>query len=238
MTDQTASEAKAQYIQTMGEALGKQFHALWQEIALLHINWKEYMALFGTNEKRIERLNLSAPAFFRMIQDELWSATLLHIARLLDSPKTGGQGNLSVRNFTDLVDQKLKMPLAALIDKAVADAKFARDWRNKVIAHQDLALALQDGSAKPLTSASRKDVDTALKSLSAVMNCVQKHYLDGGTTFDAAARHNGALTLLYLLGDGLKAKSEREAALQKAIEGGSDEEMRAAMESSQLQEQI
>ena len=46
-----------------------------------------------------------------------------------------------------------------------------------------------------------------------------------GRHFNAAARHNGALTLLYLLGDGLKAKSEREAtSLQKAIESGSDEE--------------
>ena len=36
------------------------------------------------------------------------------------------------------------MPLAQLIDKAIADAKFARDWRDRVIAHRDLGLALED----------------------------------------------------------------------------------------------
>lgn len=63
MTLQSADGAKKQYIQKMGEHLGTQYHALWQEIALLHVNWKEYVALFGTNEKRIDRLNKSAPAF-------------------------------------------------------------------------------------------------------------------------------------------------------------------------------
>ena len=236
MTHQSASQAKAQYIEKMGEPLGAQFHALWQEVSLLHINWKEYVTLFGTNPMRIERLNQSAPAFFRMIQDELWSTTLLHIARLLDPPKTGGRDNLTVRNFTDLVDQNLKMPLAELIDEAITDTTFARDWRNKLIAHRDLALALEDGSADSLTPASRNDVVTALNRLTAVMNCVQRHYLDSETAFDVAARHNGALTLLYLLGDGLRAKSEREARLQKAIETGS--EILTEMSPNDLQEEI
>jgi hypothetical protein len=43
--------------------------------------------------------------------------------------------NLTLRNLTDLVDESLKMPIAQLIDKAIADAKFARDWRDRVIAH-------------------------------------------------------------------------------------------------------
>jgi len=84
MASESSEEAKKKYIAKMGEPLGARFHALWQEIALLHINWQEYITLFGKDEKRIERLNQSAPAFFRMIQDELWSANLLHIARLTD----------------------------------------------------------------------------------------------------------------------------------------------------------
>ena len=58
-------------------------------------------------------------------------------------------------------------------------------------------------------------VDTALAGLSDVMNAVENHYLRGGTAFGAAARHNGALTLLYLLGDGLKARSERETRIEQ-----------------------
>jgi AbiU2 len=215
MADQSAEEAKKQYIEKMGEPLGTQFHALWQEIALLHINWKEFVTLFGTNDKRIERLNKAAPAFFRMIQDELWSATLLHIARLLDPPRSVGKANLTVRNFTDLVDEQLKMPLAKLIDKAVEETKFARDWRNRLIAHRDLSLALEDSSAEPIQPASKTHVDTALARLSDIINAVGNHYLYAHTAFSAAARHNGALTLLYLLGDGLKEKSDREKRIEQ-----------------------
>lgn len=237
MANQSAEEAKKEYVNKMGQALGSQFHALWQEIALLHLNWKEYAVLFGTNEKRIDRLNKSAPSFFRMLQDELWTAILLHIARLVDSPRSGGRANLTIRNFTDLVHANLKMPLAVLIDKAVADAAFARDWRNRIIAHLDLSLALQDGAAAPLADASRAQVSAALSSLAAVMNAVQKFYLEGVTLYDVAARHNGALTLLYLLGDGLKAKSEREERLRQAIESGSEQEIAKAMKGD-LHEEI
>jgi len=237
MADQSAEEAKKQYIEKMGKPLGTQFHALWQEVALLHVNWKEYVTLFGTNERRIERLNKSAPAFFRMIQDQLWTATLLHIARLLDPPRTAGKANLTVRNFTDLVDEKLKMPLAVLIDKALKETEFARDWRNRVIAHQDLSIALKEGTAEALEPASRTDVNTALAALTNVMNAIEKFYLSG-TAFSAAARHNGALTLLYLLGDGLKAKSEREEGLEQALSDGADENLKQALGANDFQEEI
>jgi hypothetical protein len=238
MADQSAEEAKKQYIEKMGKPLGTQFHALWQEVALLHVNWKEYVTLFGTNERRIERLNKSAPAFFRMIQDQLWTATLLHIARLLDPPRTAGKANLTVRNFTDLVDEKLKMPLAVLIDKALKETEFARDWRNRVIAHQDLSIALKEGTAEALEPASRTDVNTALAALTNVMNAIEKFYLNSGTAFSAAARHNGALTLLYLLGDGLKAKSEREEGLEQALSDGADENLKQALGANDFQEEI
>jgi hypothetical protein len=237
MADLSANDQKKQYVEKRGEALGTQFHALWQEIALLNLNWKEYVELFGTNEKRIDRLNKAAPAFFRMLQDELWSSTLVHIARLLDSPRTAGQPNLTIRNFTDLVHDDLKMPIAELIDKAIEAAKFARDWRNRIIAHRDLSLALQDGVAAPLQPASRADVKASLGRLADVMNAVQKHYLNSNTIFDAASRHNGAITLLYLMGDGLKLKSEREERLKRAIESGSEEDMKAISE-DEIQDQI
>jgi AbiU2 len=210
MANQSGEEVRTKYVLKMGERLGQQFYALWQEIALLHVNWKEYIELFGTNKKRVERLNNSASTFFRMIQDQLWTSTLLHIARLLDPPRTGGKANLTLRNLTDLVAEDLKMPLAKLIDKAIADAEFARDWRNRVIAHIDLSLALQDGASEPPEEGSRAHVNTTLQSLADVMNEVEKHYADAVTVYSQGARHNSAITLLYLLGDGLKAKAERE----------------------------
>jgi hypothetical protein len=68
MTNRTAEEARDHYIETMGQVLGTQFAALWQEVASVNIKWSEYVALFATNPTRVEALNQAAPAFFRMIQ--------------------------------------------------------------------------------------------------------------------------------------------------------------------------
>jgi len=72
MEDRTAEEAKAANIATMGESLGALYSALWQAVATIHFYWKEYVELFGTKPERLGLLNRAAPAFFRMLQDELW----------------------------------------------------------------------------------------------------------------------------------------------------------------------
>jgi hypothetical protein len=216
---QSSEDAKNEYITKMGEPLGMQFHALWQEVTLLHLNWKEYVVLFATSEEDVARLNSAAPAFFAMIQEQLWTSTLLHIARLTDSPRSAGNANLTLRNLTDLVDAKLKLPLAELIDKAIKSAEFARDWRNKVIAHRDLSLALGDGEAEVLATASREKMNDALKAFVDVLNEVQRFYLKGGTSFDAAQRHNAAGTLLHMLKLGLKVKSKQEQHLKAVADG-------------------
>ncbi|MGZ8401653.1 MAG: AbiU2 domain-containing protein [Methyloceanibacter sp.] len=102
----TAQESRERYIAKMGEALGTQFAALWQEVAHLHMSWSEYVELFGTKPSRIDLLNSAAPRFFRILQDALWDETLLHIARLTDSPESGkGKSNLTIRNLPELVDE-------------------------------------------------------------------------------------------------------------------------------------
>jgi len=101
----TAQESKDRYVDKMGQALGTQFAALWQEVAYLHIKWAEFVDLYGTKPARIELLNRAAPKFFRMIQDLLWEETLLHIARLTDAPSSAGKkSNLTIRNLVPLVD--------------------------------------------------------------------------------------------------------------------------------------
>jgi hypothetical protein len=105
----TAEELEKRNIAAMGETLGKQYTALHNEVAILRLYWMEFLELFGTNEKRIERLNKSAPGFFRMLQDELFQTNVLHIARLTDSPVSFGKKNLTVQNLPTLIsDEALK----------------------------------------------------------------------------------------------------------------------------------
>lgn len=208
----TADEAKKQNVDKMGEPLGNQYSALWQEVALLYVNWGEYVELFGTKPQRIELINRAAPQFFRMIQDRLWETTVLHLARLTDPSNSLGRKdkpNLTIQNLPKLIDDPTtKSKAVTLIATALKETDFCRDWRNRYIAHRDLTLAL-DQSAVPLVEGSRKQVDAALKAISNVMNVVQAHFLNGETRFDLTARHDGAIALLYLLEDGLKAKQAR-----------------------------
>ena len=95
----TPEEVKKEYIDIMGEPLGKFFNALWQEVAWLYTKWNEYVALYGTKPSRIDLMNKAAPRFFRIVQDSLWEVTLLHIARLTDPPKSAGKDNLSIKRI-------------------------------------------------------------------------------------------------------------------------------------------
>jgi AbiU2 len=213
----TSDELEKRNIAKMGEALGKQYSALHNEVAILHLYWKEFLELFGTNQKRIDRLNQAAPGFFQMLQDELFQTNVLHLARLTDPPKSVGKDNLTLRNLPDLVtDKKLRDQLTALLDAAEKATSFCRDWRNRRFAHYALDLATNESKATALETVNKDKVNAALRSLADVLNAVERHYFQGGTVFEAVAGYNGAVALLYVLGDGIKRKQERE----KLIESG------------------
>jgi AbiU2 len=216
VAEQTAEEAKKGYVEKMGDPLGTQFFALWQELAILHFYWGEYVQLFGTKPTRIELMNDAAPGFFHMIQEELWESRLLHLARITDASATAGKTNLTIRNLPGLIsDAAVKAKVTPLIEAALKATEFCRDWRNRHIGHKDLKLALGD-PAQPLAEASRKQVKDALKSIADVMNAVELHYCDSQTAYDLGGRFTGAVALLHVLNDGVKTRDARD----KRIEAG------------------
>lgn len=217
----TSEELKERNIAAMGEETGKQYSLLNNEVAILHLYWKEYAELFSTNQKRVDRLNQTAPGFFRMLQTELIQTNILHLARLTDPPKTGKKENLSLQNLPELVtDAGLKKTLTDLLAVVTEKTEFCRDWRNRRFAHHDLALAT-GASAIPLETANKEKFNEALKALADVINAVEAHYFKNFTSFDHVAGNAGAATLLYVLGDGVKAKERR----QKAIADGKFNEL-------------
>lgn len=210
-TTRTAEEAKAEHIRLMGEDLGSIYAALWQQIAWVHAKWSEYVVLFGTKESRVDLLNSVAPSFCRLIQDSLWENVLLHIARLTDPPTTGRKQNLTIQRLADLIhDVQTKAKVQELVVQALAASVFARDWRNRHIAHSDLHLSLSN-AAQALKPASRQKVLEALQALATVMNAVAAHYLDSSSFFEAS--DGDAKSLLYVLDDGLTADRARRERL-------------------------
>jgi hypothetical protein len=212
----TAEEMKAASVGKMGEALGGLYHALWQSLAHLYGNWNEYAELFGTKPSRIGLMNRAASSFFGMLQNELWNLTLLHMARLTDSPRSVGRPNLSIRALPDLItDATLKAEVEGLVALALTQTEFCRDWRNRLLAHADLDLALEVPS-RPLSDASRRHVNDGLAALTNVLNVLDKHFNDSETQFHFHSPVGGALELLYTLDEGVRAKEAR----MKRIESG------------------
>lgn len=211
MADQSAEEQKKANIAAMGEELGTLYSTLWQELAIGYVYWLEYNDLFGTKPSRIDMLNQAAPMFFRMIQDELWGMTLLNLARMTDRASSMGRKdrqNLSIQALSDFTkDASLKSTVVKLVEDALKATEFARDWRNRLIAHRDLGIALNTATT-PLKDASRAQVKDALASLAAVLNAFASHFLKSETLFDMTPRDNGAVTLLYLLDEGLRSREE------------------------------
>ena len=206
----TAEDAKQYHVEIMGEELGFLYHALWNELAWLYRKWGEYVQLFGTKSSRIQLVNQAAGHFFRIIQNSLWTDSLLHIARLTDPVKSAGKDNLTIRRLPYLIEvENVRENISELIDAAVEKADFCRDWRNRHIAHKDLGLAMKNG-AVPLKPASRANVKKALSTISDVLNAVSNHYMDSTTKFEGVRSKSGAISLLYVIDDGLQASKERQ----------------------------
>ena len=203
------NEIKATHINAMGVDLGPVYYALWTEIAALHMRWKEYVTIYGTKQARLDLVNKAARHFFFVVQGPLWESTLLHLARLTDPEKSAGNFNLTIHAFPDLIkDSEIKNKVFELNKVAIEKTKFCRGWRNRRLAHKDRDLAIHK-KAKPLEPASRSHVKEALSALTAVMNEISGHYMNSETLHGHMGGQGDAMSLLYVIDDGLKSREEK-----------------------------
>lgn len=210
--DKTAEDVRLEYIQAMGPGLGDLFRALSDDVTWLHVTWKQFRLLYGTTPVTIDLLNRTAPVFFRIVQDTLWENTLLHLCRLTDPPVMRGKANLSLGALVaEIGDSALRGEIEGLVTGAAAKTEFARDWRNRHIAHRDLAVA-QDRAPSPLAPASRQHVEDGLASIRAVMKRVLGHYRRSDIGFDVWFDVGGAETLVSYLEAAVAAEDRERAA--------------------------
>lgn len=150
-----------------------------------------YKDLF-LDAKRLEILNLIGGPLLRLTHDVLWEYLLLRVARLTDTPVTGRdpeKESLSVLWLPMLFEDEQKTKLKVLAEKARKAAKFARQWRNKRVAHRDLDVARDDVThflgdkrppvAAPLKEATLEKMDRALESVRRALDTAFRY--DGGT---------------------------------------------------------
>lgn len=198
----------------LGPELGPLVDALSDELSWVFIRWSQYTKLF-TADARVEILNAAAPFFFWVVQETLWYDTLLGISRLAGPPKTAGKDNLSIHRVVPLIqDESLSEVVRERIDRLSLACDFAIQWRNRHIAHRDLALALKR-EARPLPKASEAQVSAALEALASALNAIDKHFRRTTVAYHAASTVWDADSVVYCLRDGLRREEIRQRRLEE-----------------------
>ena len=206
----TPEQVRDAAVGAMGPELGRLYYDLRNQLAWLHIKWGEYRELFAHSEERIELLNKTAPAFFSFLERTLFEDVLLHISRLSDPPSTKGDSNLTLHALLRLTrDQALKLELEGLLRDVDAKARFARDRRNRALAHKSL-LTYRGEHPQPLAHASRQTVEEALAAMGAVLNHLEQRFLNAREAYEWAIEPlGGVANLVMFLEFGQRAHEER-----------------------------
>jgi hypothetical protein len=209
---QTQEEVRTEYIAAMGVELGQLQYLLWHDVTSLHLKWVEFRELFATRATRIDLMNETAPAFFSRLEDVLWSDVLLHLSRLTDRPVIAGRQNLTLLRYPPLVESlPIKDSIRAGLHRVEAATRFARDWRNRRLAHRDYHHA-QNPAASPLEEGSRASVEEALEAIRDLMQVPESYFRDTKIGYQHVVQAaGGAWDLLYHLESGLEAKRSRNA---------------------------
>ncbi len=185
--------------------LQKRLDAVHLEVCELHFKWKFFSQLF-TEKQRFEILKSTAPSLFSYIQDLMLHDIILCIARLTDPLKSKGQANLSFDSIlAEIGDQSLRAEVSEIISTIKAKTGAIRDWRNKKLAHNDLAKAIEGKSLPPIYIADLSDV---LKLTGQVLNIFYTRFQDTEVRYDDCVTSGDGDSLMFYLEYGLDAWEE------------------------------
>jgi len=149
-------------------ALREKLDAIDREVVLLHFKWTYLMQLFG-KEKHVAIINATAPSIFSVIEKAMFTEILLTLMRLVDSPKSKDQANLSLRSLAaDISDPALRDQVQALEIQVRSKSEDAKIWRNKKLAHNDLLRLLKKSAPVPAIQIS--ELTSALALIREAMN--------------------------------------------------------------------
>lgn len=182
---------------------GELFYELWTNVAHTHLNWKNYRSLFGTSPERIELLNWAASSFFGLLDGILRHDVVLAIARLTDPPQSG-------RKKDNASLARLIVMLTPFIDTTLADewrlelkdlqvyCKPVRQIRNRLLAHDDLATALQYHS-DPLPGINRAFIEGVLEKIRKLLGDIEERFRGSRTSHQYVISSDDGESLIFAL---------------------------------------
>jgi hypothetical protein len=203
--DITPDELKKEILVAFPEGTGDLFYELWTNVAHLHLKWKNYRSLFGTSPDRIDLLNEVASLFFGLLDGILLHDVVLAIARLTDPAWARGKKRKDNASFERLlemlnpdIDANLTNELKSELDDLKAHCKSIRQLRDRLIAHDDLATALQY-RADPLPDISRAYIEDILERVRNLLGKIEEHFLGSPTSHEQVISINDAESLVFAL---------------------------------------
>jgi hypothetical protein len=198
-------ELRANYVSAMTRPLGEVFHHLMQEMARLHLKWNELLTLFGQTQDRVDMLNRAAPGFFHLVQDSWWDDLLLGLSRITDNRTDV----VTVNRLPKLVKVAIRADVIARLDAVIAATTFARDHRNRMIAHWNIDLVLGN-PCTALTPHGKTDLDTALRTIDDLLYFIDNHYTGTDpTAYEHLDMLGGAASVLDIVERGLRHRDEQ-----------------------------
>lgn len=191
-------EILGNYQKALGTEFGEvYFHAL-NEWCELWVIWNQFESLFGHCEERVDLMNKAGGGFFYFVDKLFFQSVLLAVCRISDHPESQGKPNLSLRLFQNFMDtDRQKADMKTLLEKLKSGTEFARDWRNRHIAHNDLKLRL--GRAQQLENATRKSVKDAIESAHKVLAYVSVEFLQTDLSNEVVPELNDEMVMLHRL---------------------------------------
>lgn len=193
-------DPNVKFVESMGQELGVTFYQLHTRLIELHIVWQQYRQLFAGPADTIELLNRTACLFFKIVQDELWDSVLLGISRMTDPAKMKHNKNLTINALPPLIANNLQLRLKVekLCQHAIQVSSFAREHRNKRIAHQDHE-CYANRKTSELSGISRKLIESMLKALRDTLNCIDGELRDTTVLYEQFVDESGARVLINKL---------------------------------------
>jgi hypothetical protein len=183
------------------------------------MKWQEFETLYAHSAERLQLLNRVAPHFFWQQQATMWEDILLSLARITDPPRSVGRDNLTIQALDQIMPgQALAQEVRDLVAVAVSSCGFAKDWRNRRLAHNDLDLKLNQAAA-PLAPANRRGVRDALDSIGQVLGRIHRYYYPKSEiVFSPLGTPGGADALIVYLQHAVQAEEQRNEQRRRQLQ--------------------
>ena len=207
-THRDSEEILADSILRMGPELGRIHHDLWAQLVWLNAKWRIHQDLFAGDESQTRLMEATAIQTFNQLYVALTNEIVMHICRITDKAKTGRFNNATIRRLLQLVqNSEARCRIEALVDEAESGCKFARDTRDKFLAHRDVNAALCPDALQH-DHVRADNIRNALAQIAAVLNAVEVAFGGAAVRYELNSHFSDAGRLVRMMEAGAKAQRE------------------------------